>query len=378
MTLVAVHVLQNYAPSNLNRDDTGTPKDAVFGGQPRARISSQSWKRAMRRSDIFRDEFQSDGLLSSRTRLFPRLLRDALEQMGAPAGAVTAIVARAPEFGRESKKDGGDTDEDDTVGEAPTDASTAQLIFLADDEVHTLAQKLLKLYDDKGAKAFSKLPIDELARALGVNAPRSVDIAMFGRMTTSAAFEDVHAAVQVAHPISTHRVQQEFDYYSAVDDISGESGAGFIGDTVFNSATYYKYLSVHWEGLVQNVADTAIAERAVRALIRAAVYAHPSGKQNSFAAHNLPDLVLVEVRTRNVPVSYANAFLKPVRAGGQRSLMDASAEELATYMEKALEKFDIPARRAHVAMGPYRLPDSDEQPSIGALLNWLQLPPVSG
>src|SRR6516225_6561748 len=45
---IEIHVLQNFAPSNLNRDDTGSPKDAEFGGCRRARISSQCIKRAVR------------------------------------------------------------------------------------------------------------------------------------------------------------------------------------------------------------------------------------------------------------------------------------------------------------------------------------------
>lgn len=50
-----LHILQNVAPSNLNRDDTGAPKDAAFGGTRRARLSSQSLKRAMR------EQFTTDG-----------------------------------------------------------------------------------------------------------------------------------------------------------------------------------------------------------------------------------------------------------------------------------------------------------------------------
>ena len=49
--LIEVHILQNHAPSNLNRDDTGSPKEAVFGGYKRARISSQCLKRSIRRSE---------------------------------------------------------------------------------------------------------------------------------------------------------------------------------------------------------------------------------------------------------------------------------------------------------------------------------------
>ena len=48
-TIIDVHVLQTVPPSNLNRDDTGSPKTAVYGGVRRARVSSQAWKRATRR-----------------------------------------------------------------------------------------------------------------------------------------------------------------------------------------------------------------------------------------------------------------------------------------------------------------------------------------
>ena len=45
---VELHILQNFAPSNLNRDDTNAPKDCEFGGFRRARISSQCIKRSIR------------------------------------------------------------------------------------------------------------------------------------------------------------------------------------------------------------------------------------------------------------------------------------------------------------------------------------------
>ena len=211
-----------------------------------------------------------------------------------------------------------------------------------------------------------------MARALGKSTPRSVDISMFGRMTTSGAFQDVQAAVQVAHAISTHKVQQEFDYYTAVDDISGESGAGFIGDTAFNSATFYKYFSVHWEGLVTNLGgDAEIAADAVAALLRAAATVNPTGKQNSFAAHNLPDLVLIEVRGRNLPISYANAFLKPVWAGGSTSLMEASVQALAEYMGRINSIYAIPSQRGWIGTIEEDLPDATRLPSLQGLVDWL-------
>ena len=46
--IIELHMLQNFAPSCLNRDDTNSPKECEFGGYRRARISSQCIKRAIR------------------------------------------------------------------------------------------------------------------------------------------------------------------------------------------------------------------------------------------------------------------------------------------------------------------------------------------
>jgi len=375
--LIDIHLLQNHAPSNLNRDDTGAPKDAFFGEALRARISSQCLKRSIRRSEVFRTAFSGDGLLAERTQLFPRLLREELERQGAPDDVVQAIVRKAPGFGRESTKGRRDNqterEAETKTEEEAAEEKTAQLIFLSHDEVPPLAAKLVRLCAARGVKTFEKAPIDEIVRSLGSSTPRSIDVAMFGRMTTSAAFSDVQAAVQVAHALSTHRLEQEFDYYTAVDDISGETGAGFIGDTAFNSATYYKYFSVHWEGLVQNLGDTAIAGRGVAALIRAAALAQPSGKQNSFAAHNLPDLVLVEVRERNVPISYANAFLKPVRATREQSLMDRSVAELGNYLERVAAAYGLPSQRAYFTTTEVTVPAATRVSGLSQLIEWLPI-----
>src|SRR3954451_11176629 len=74
--LIELHLIQNHAPSNLNRDDTGSPKECTFGGHRRARISSQCLKRSLRRSDLFREELE--GRLGSRPRRLPQLVTDRL------------------------------------------------------------------------------------------------------------------------------------------------------------------------------------------------------------------------------------------------------------------------------------------------------------
>ena len=373
--LIQIHILQNYAPANLNRDDTGSPKDAIFGGTARGRISSQCLKRSMRKSAIFAEAFGGEGKLGMRTKLLPGLIDEELEKLGVEAGERKTIVGRIAEIGRKAAKaEGGESKEEAEGSTEEADVGeTKQLIFIGRDEIPALVEKAMKLYQELGDKNFTKLKIADLEKKLKHNLPRSVDIAMFGRMTTSEAFENVQAAVQVAHAISTNKLVQEFDYYTAVDDLSGQSGAGMIGDVEFNSSTYYKYVNIHWEGLVENLGgDEEAARKAVLALIEAAATAQPSGKQNTFAAHNLPDLVLVEVQGRNLPVSYANAFLKPARASGEETLMDASVRMLGEYMERIVPVYSLEAKRVFAATSDYKLAGAERVKSLAALQQWVE------
>ncbi len=381
--LIQFHLLQNYVPSNLNRDDTGSPKDAIFGGVLRGRISSQCLKRSMRKSTIFEDAFKSEGLLGERTKQLPLIIQEELTALGATEEEIKAIVARVPEIGRESKKkkeaeevepeeteDGVEEEAEAEIGE------TAQLIFIdRKTEARPLAEKLLQVYRKLGAKKWEQTKIPDITKELGERLPRSVDIAMFGRMTTSQAFKNVQASVQVAHALSANSLKQEFDYYTAMDDLQPESepGADMIGDIEYNSCTYYKYLNVHWEELVEHLGgDKEIAKRAVLALLEAAAMAHPTGKQNSFGAFNLPDFVLVEVSERNLPVSYANAFLKPASGFGDKSLMANSVKQMSEYVARLSKVYGLKPQRAFIAVDDLAFLDLKAQASLNDLKKWLE------
>src|SRR5438132_10596726 len=91
---IEMHILQNFAPSNLNRDDTGSPKDCEFGGYRRARISSQCLKRAMR------EEFDERGLfdpeqLALRTKRAVADLADRLRNRGRDVGEAARVAEAA-------------------------------------------------------------------------------------------------------------------------------------------------------------------------------------------------------------------------------------------------------------------------------------------
>lgn len=396
MTLIALHLLQNHAPSNLNRDDNGDPKDALFGGVRRARISSQALKRSMRWSDTFRHVFaHQPDLLALRTQLLPLEVQQRLDAYDLDDTVKAAIVEAAAKFGKADKGGPSNASADEADEEAPEGKGkgkgkgkkpngaqaepttrTKQLMFLTVEEIDRLTEDLVAFYREQGADAFAATKWDKFhEKHEDKYIPHAVDIALFGRMTTSSPFKDIEAAVQVAHAISTHTVTQEFDFYTAVDDISGEAGAGFLGETAFNSATYYKYISIHWEALIDNLQGNAdLAMQLVRTLIHAAMVAIPSGKQNSFAAHNLPDLALVEVREQNIALSYANAFVKPVRATADTSLVDASARALQQYIPQINGMYGLDAQRAYLSTVAFDLADAQPCTKLDDLLTWLPLP----
>ncbi len=234
-------------------------------------------------------------------------------------------------------------------------------IFLGGDEVLAVAKALLELDTELGA-GFDAHTASDLEKAVAkkINpkgtARRAirVEIALFGRMTTSDAFEDVTASVQVAHALSTHKLDHEFDYYTAVDDLKDaragdDAGAGMVGDVEFNSSCFYKYFSIDWDALKDKVQDPELAFKALRAFIQAAVLTTPTGKQNSRSPHNPPDFLLVECKPRKIPVSYANAFVRPAAPHGALDLIDDSIAKLAAYVGDITKTYAIQADRFWLA-----------------------------
>jgi CRISPR system Cascade subunit CasC len=319
---IELHILQNFAPSNLNRDDTGNPKDAEFGGVRRARISSQCIKRAVRLHPMFGQTTQVP--TGKRTRYMTRLLIKALVDAGKDKETAQQVAeAFAAHYAKMDSKDS---------------ARSSVLIYLSQSEVDMMSQTLLDNWDTLLAEADlakSKV-LEDLAKAIfkatrgRTSAP---DIALFGRMLAENPELNLDAACQVAHAFSTHRVNMDLDFFTAVDDLSSEeeTGAGMMGVTGFNSATFYRYARIDWDQLVRNLdGDVELARRTVEAFIRASALAVPTGKQNAFAAQNPPDFILAVARQDGQAWSLANAFEKPVYPG-KEGLMTRSIEALDSY-----------------------------------------------
>jgi CRISPR system Cascade subunit CasC len=331
------HLIQNFAPSNLNRDDTGSPKDAIFGGFVRARVSSQCSKRAIRlyAKSQAPEASQDWGV---RTKKLKRLLAEGLAKRGKTEGSEPRIEAalQAAELALDDK------------------GLTQYLLFLGHREVAGIVDLIVQHWDaleaaastEKGkkakAQAKSQAP-DEVVKGMTalLHGGKAIDIALFGRMLADKPGAHLDAACQVAHAISTHRIEREFDYFTAVDDEGDddESGAGMIGTVEFNSATFYRYAVLDVPKLMTNLGeDTALALTGLRAFAEAMARAIPTGKQNSFAAHNPPGFVGVVLRHAS-PFNLANAFEKPVVATRECSLTQASVQRLGDYEQRVAAAF---------------------------------------
>ncbi|MFC5697829.1 type I-E CRISPR-associated protein Cas7/Cse4/CasC [Pseudomonas sp. GCM10022186] len=327
---IEFHLIQNFAPSNLNRDDTGAPKDALFGGHRRARVSSQCFKRAIRLTarehDLVAPEFRGVRTKKLKALLLERLVgRDPREAEGKIETALAAAGLKL--------KDDGKTEYLLFLGEAEI-AGFAALIEQHWDELAGAAAEGEKK-GKKEAKASAPVEVVKKAKAL-LDGGKAVDVALFGRMLADMPEVNQDAACQVAHAISTHRVEREFDYFTAVDDkgAADETGAGMIGQVEFNSATLYRYAVVDSHKLLGNLQqDRELTLSALEAFTQAVVRAIPTGKQNTFAAHNLPSFVGVCLR-HGGPLNLANAFEKPVSPRADKSLSSQSVELLARHEEQ--------------------------------------------
>jgi CRISPR system Cascade subunit CasC len=340
-TILDVHVLQTVPPSNLNRDDTGSPKTAVYGGVRRARVSSQAWKRATRRS--FKD-LLDPGELGVRTKKVAEALAERISGLepslkGPEALALAAETVQVATGSKievpKRKANAAKNGEDEPAPES------SYLLFLSSRQLDGLARLAVEGAKGPGdIKTFLK-DKDNKARARELADTRhSVDIALFGRMVADSADINVDAAAQVAHAISVHAVEIESDYYTAVDDknTKAEPGAGMIGTVDFNSATLYRYAALDVDllrgnlgkGLREGEPATTPARRAVEAFVHGFLASLPTGKINTFGNHTLPDAVVVKLRTTR-PISFVAAFEKPVVGDGSGGHLQAACEELAAY-----------------------------------------------
>lgn len=331
MKLIELHILQSFPVSCLNRDDVGAPKTAVFGGVNRARLSSQSLKRAIRElaADLLPERFAGE-----RTKLIVAPLAAALKKHGVTDETVALEHAKNI-ADKLAKLDAKAKDDEPKVG---------TLTFIAPSEIDSIAADVAALVaTDPKSKDYEK-GLDKLCKKAGL--VDGADIALFGRMVASLPSLTLEGAAMFGHALSTHRADNDLDFYSAVDDRKpkeDDAGAGMIGTLEFSSAVYYRYCAINLDLLADDshLGKLSVEERRaiVEAFIRATLTAVPGARKNSMNAHTLPGYVLGTYKSAGQPVQLVNAFESPVRA--KSGLLDASAEELKKHHAALKDTWDL-------------------------------------
>lgn len=298
---IEFHVLQSFPVTCLNRDDVGAPKTAVIGGSTRARVSSQCWKRQVRMS------MQDFGIkLGIRTKKVRELLIDACRRLGASEEQAGKIGEKIAKF-----------------------LSEDTLLFISETEVDAFAKYASELEFDVGnIKEKDIVKVSKKALNPAIDA---LDIALFGRMVAKAADMNVEAAASFAHAISTHRVSNEVEFFTALDDLPGEdAGSAHMGSLEFNSATYYRYISLDLGQLVQTLGEDADLKPAIEAFTKALFVAVPNARQTTQSGASPWEFARVMVRQgQRLQVPFETA----IRAD-EGGYLKPSVVALKTYLDR--------------------------------------------
>lgn len=300
-----IHAIQSVPPSNINRDDTGSPKTAQYGGATRARVSSQCWKKAMR--DYFLSHGDA-GKVGVRTKDIVTYVAEKIREKDAMKSVDEAMEMADKVI--------------NLAGVSTKDYKAKALFFLGNKQAEELAMAALRNVQDK----------NEIKMILKENP--AIDIALFGRMVADEPTLNEDASCQVAHAISTHAVSGEYDYFTAIDDLSPEdnAGAGMIGTIEYNSSTLYRYADIAVHELYHQLGNKEAAISAVTLFIEAFIKSMPTGKVNTFANQTLPQGIIVTLRSDR-PVNLVSAFEEPVQAKG--GYAKESMAKLAAEYKKA-------------------------------------------
>jgi len=288
-----------------------------MGNASRLRISSQSLKRAWRKSDLFEEGCK--GHVGTRTKeMGLRVNKHLIEKGVAEKKAKEWAVTIAGQFGKNKAAD---------MNKPLNELEIEQLAHFSPEEetnVMSLADTIARDNREPNENELSLLSEKHTA----------VDIAMFGRMLASAPKFNMEAAVQVAHAVTVHEVAVEDDFFTAVDDLNKgieDMGAGHMGETEFGSGLFYLYVCMNKDLLRKNLSeDSALADNAIKALVQAAATVSPTGKQNSFASRAYASYILAEKGTQQ-PRSLSVAYLSPIKS---RTLGDDAVKLLKDCRDK--------------------------------------------
>ena len=356
MKHLELHIIQSVPVACLNRDDLNSPKTAIFGGVQRARVSSQSWKRAIRE---MAKEMDFSLFKGNRSRRMVYELTTKLESKGVTKDVAVIIAEQVAGIVEtlDSKKDSDgfkkiktlmffSDAEYDAIANAITDdiKKSAETVLSSSNAVEAHKENVKGIDDNNKDKQEKEKELELELENLKKDA---ADIALFGRMVANDHSLTVEAASMFSHALSTHKADNEIDFFAAVDDLQSkeESGAGMTSTLEFNSATYYRFAALNLDMLADKEHLGALTHKerqsVVRTFVEATVKAIPGARKNTMNGNTLPVYVLGVVREKGHPVQLVNAFESPVRSS--QGYATKSVELLKSEYTKLAETWGIEA-----------------------------------
>lgn len=334
-----IHAIQTLPPSNINRDDTGSPKTCQYGGVKRSRVSSQSWKRAMRTYFYEQSEQENVGV---RTKDIVQFVADKIIEID---------YSKTDEAFDLAEKIIND------AGVKTKDGKAKALFFLGDSQARKLARAAIDKNNDK--KYLKEILKDNPA----------IDIALFGRMVADDPSLNEDASSQVAHAISTHSVDTEFDFFTAVDDLAPEenAGAGMLGTVEFNSSTLYRYANVAIHELYKQLENEEAVLNTAKLFVKSFANSLPTGKANTFANQTLPQFLMVSIRDDR-PVNLVSAFEDPIKS--KDGYVEKSTRALVNEYEKVQKIVNKPLKTFVLDINELNIKTNDieNENSLNALI----------
>jgi len=184
----------------------------------------------------------------------------------------------------------------------------------------------------------------------------SIDVALFGRMTTGDLLANKRAGIHVAHQLSVNAAAEENDTAAAMDTWNPDGPPAFLTTQTLYTALMYEYFFIDVPQIMENLADdpTNPDTKATREFLADLLpdiieliceISVQSGSAQT-ADYNLPCLVLAEL-TRGRARTLAEAFqtaIPPVTEDAIRAL--------AHHLKRVDDAFGQLETRMHITTAP--------------------------
>ncbi|MEV7004890.1 type I-E CRISPR-associated protein Cas7/Cse4/CasC [Streptosporangium sp. NPDC051022] len=399
---LSLHAITTFAGVLLNRDENNLPKDLLYGGEVRTRVSAQSWRRAER---MYMRNRANEGVgplaghsFGIRTREWGLKTAAELVVLGwdpeqADETARAVLASCGLKFGDEGKRP-----ELTKVAVFAHSGAAVRLAAIMHEHSAALVpwvtaereirqqEAVKKTKGGRGGRA-AKAPADEQAteavpaasedgqaernpllreirnQVIAALAPAdAIDIALFGRMLAEIAESpNVDGAVQSAHAFTVDAGVTDEDFFTAVDDekdrrrryaldaldagFGDDSGAAITGYQSLSSGTFYRNTVLDREQLRRNLRNSGLSEPDIEAAATAAEQAFTDAFCHAVptakkTTTGAPGVLpkLVLAVSGSRPVNYASAFERVLSFGDGEAVSTQAVRRLVRQHRLAARK----------------------------------------